>query len=176
MIIRYPDSSFHNSIGMEFVLIPSGSFVMGRDPLFEEDRDDELPQHKVNISKPFYLGKYQVTQAQWVAVMEDNPSGFKGPANPVEQVSWNDAQEFIKRLNVKEGHNRYRLPTEAEWEYAARAGADTVYFFGNDENILPVYAWFIDNSRKTPHPVGKKRPNAWGLYDVHGNVWEWVQD
>jgi formylglycine-generating enzyme required for sulfatase activity len=150
--------------------------MMGSDPNFEEASKHEMPQHKVTISKPFYLGKYPVTQAQWVAVMGSNPSKFKGQNNPVEQVSWHDAQEFIRRLNAKEGHSRYRLPTEAEWEYAARAGTSSAYFFGDDKKALSEYAWYKDNSEETSHPVGQKLPNPWGLYDVHGNVYEWVQD
>ncbi|MDR2925615.1 MAG: formylglycine-generating enzyme family protein [Azoarcus sp.] len=168
--------TYKNSIGMEFVLIPAGSFMMGTDPDFGKGNSDETPQHKVTISKPFYLGKYEVTQAQWVAVMGSNPSQFKGRNNPVERVSWNDAQAFIKRLNAKEGHNRYRLPTEAEWEYAARAGTNSAYSFGDDKNALSDYAWYDGNSGETSRPVGQKQPNPWGLHDVHGNVWEWVQD
>jgi formylglycine-generating enzyme required for sulfatase activity len=130
----------------------------------------------VTISKPFYLGKYEVTQEQWEAVMGNNPSEFEGRSNPVEQVSWNGAQVFIRRLNQREGHNRYRLPTEAEWEYAARAGTTSIYAFGDDTDILGQYAWFDDNSGGKTHPVGQKRSNGWGLYDMHGNVWEWVHD
>ena len=165
-----------NSIGMEFVLVPAGSFMMGADRNFEEASDDETPKHKVTISKPFYLGKYEVTQAQWAAIMGGNPSNVKGRSNPVEQVSWDDVQVFIKRLNAKEGGNRYRLPTEAEWEYAARAGTDSTFSFGDDTASLGQYAWYEGNSGEKPHPVGQKKPNAWGLYDMHGNVWEWVQD
>ena len=165
-----------NSIGMEFVLIPAGTFEMGCSSDSEECDDGEKPRHKVRLSKPFYLGKYEVTQRQWEAVMGNNPSAYKGPDRPVENVSWNDVQEFVKRLNAKEGHTRYRLPTEAEWEYAARAGRTTTYSFGNDEGQLGHYAWYYDNSGYETHPVGQKRPNAWGLYDMHGNVWEWVED
>ncbi|MDR1243237.1 MAG: formylglycine-generating enzyme family protein [Deltaproteobacteria bacterium] len=167
-----------NSIGMEFVLIPAGSFTMGSDKSKDEDADDdETPQHRVTISKPFYLGKYEVTQAQWEAVIGNNPSELKdGPNHPVDNVSWDDVQEFIARLNEKEGHNRYRLPTEAEWEYAARAGSASVYSFGNDAGQLGKYAWYSGNSEGTTHPVGALEPNAWGLYDMHGNLKEWVQD
>lgn len=173
------EKTYTNSIGMEFVLIPAGSFMMGADPDVDAHGiSDETPQHKVTISKPFYMGKYEVTQAQWEEVMGSNPSKFEGRNNPVEQVSWDDAQEFIKRLNAKEGNNRYRLPTEAEWEYAARAGTGSVYFFGNDENELSAYAWYGERSYETgtTYPVGEKQPNPWGLYDIYGNVWEWVQD
>lgn len=171
-----PDAQFTNSIGVEFVLIPSGSFTMGSDPNFEEGQQDERPLHKVSISRPFYLGKYEVTQAQWVAVMGNNPSRFKGRNHPVERVSWHDVQDFIRRLNAQEGHERYRLPTEAEWEYAARAGTNTSYCLGDDKQALSRHAWYYDNARDTTRPVGQKQPNAWGLYDVHGNVREWVQD
>jgi formylglycine-generating enzyme required for sulfatase activity len=183
---RHPQT-YTNGIGMEFVLIPAGSFLMGSaeevlEPL-KENRSDaakkfldaEMPQHSVTISKPFYLGKYEVTQAQWVAVLGDNPSKFAGKDHPVEQVSWEDAQNFIRRLNQKTGTDKYRLPTEAEWEYAARASTATPYF--NDEAQLAQYAWYGEkHNTGTTHPVGQKKPNAWGLYDMYGNVWEWVQD
>jgi formylglycine-generating enzyme required for sulfatase activity len=165
-----------NSLGMEFVLIPAGSFTMGSGKSFEDAWGDETPAHRVNISKDFYLGKYEVTQSQWEAVMGGNPSKFKGRNNPVEMVSWDDVQEFIKKLNQKEGSNKYRLPTEAEWEYAARAGTTSTYSFGDDAGALGRYAWYWDNSGETTHPVGQKEPNGWGLYDMHGNVWEWVRD
>ncbi|MDR2301742.1 MAG: formylglycine-generating enzyme family protein [Deltaproteobacteria bacterium] len=174
--VQAAEKTYTNSIGMEFILITSGSFTMGADKNFEDAGDDETPQHRVTISKPFYLGKYEVTQAQWTAVMGNNPSNFKGRSNPVEQVSWHDAQEFIKRLNAKEGHNRYRLPTEAKWEYAARAGSTGAYSFGDDADDLGRYAWYEGNSGQKPHPVGQKEPNAWGLYDMPGNVWKWVRD
>ena len=173
-----------NSIGMEFVLIPAGDFEMGCGSSEPESecKSNEKPRHSVKISQSFYLGKYEVTQRQWESVMRNNPSKFKGPDRPVENVSWEDVQEFIKRLNAKEGHTRYRLPTEAEWEYAARAGSTTAYSFGNNvievhwsDFVLVSYAWYGDNSEET-HPVGQKPPNAWGLHDMHGNVWEWVQD
>ena len=166
------DKTYTNSIGMEFVLIPAGSFMMGS----AEGHEDERPMHYVTISRPFYLGKYEVTQAQWMALMGNNHSRFKGPNNPVEVVSWDDVQVFINKLNAKEGHNRYRLPTEAEWEYAARAGTKTTYSFGDDEKKLSRHAWYSGNSGRTTHPVGQKHPNPWGLHDVHGNVSEWVWD
>ena len=167
-----------NSIGMEFVLIEPGTFQMGS-PATEPGRDeDEGPVHQVTISQPFYLGKYEVTQAQWQAVMGDNPSHFAncGPACPVENVSWGDAQGFVEELNMREGVQLYRLPTEAEWEYAARGGTQTAYSFGDGAGRLRFYGWYTDNSEETTHPVGEKRPNTFGLHDVHGNVWEWVQD
>ncbi|MDR0380257.1 MAG: formylglycine-generating enzyme family protein [Candidatus Accumulibacter sp.] len=168
--------TYTNSIGMEFVLIPAGSFMMGSDKKSDPDSSDDETPHRVRISKPFYLGRYEVTQAQWEDVMGSNPSKFRGGSNPVERVSWNDVQAFIQRLNQREGHNHYRLPTEAEWEYAARAGTTTRYSFGDDVNSLDRHAWYEDNSDDRPHPVGQKEPNPWGLYDMHGNVWEWVQD
>ena len=161
---------------MEFVLIQPGEFDMGS-PANEAGRyDDEGPVHHVKISEPFYLGKYEVTQKQWHEVMGYNPSYFKGDDLPVENVSWDDVQEFIKKLNKKENTHKYRLPSEAEWEYAARAGTTTRYSFGDDDSELREYAWYIENSGGKTHPVGSKGANPLGLYDVHGNVWEWVQD
>ena len=171
-----PDKTYKNSIGMEFVPIPAGRFLMGCSTEAEPCEAGEKPRHEVTISKPFYLGKYEVTQAQWEAVMGNNPSHYKGANRPVELVSWDDVQEFIRRLNAKEGHTRYRLPTEAEWEYAARAGSTTAYSFGNDMSQLERYAWYDANSGRQTHPVGEKEANKWGLHDMHGNVWEWVQD
>ena len=183
-----------NSIGMEFVLIPAGTFSMGSEESDTTARNDEKPRHRVNISKPFYLSKYEVTQEQWEKLMGSNPYSlartygsrwdnllerpgrFRGPKNPAT-VSWNDAQAFIAKLNELEGHGRYRLPTEAEWEYAARAGSTTRYSFGDDAGMLGRYAWYgEDFENGSTHPVGRKEPNAWGLYDMHGNVWEWVRD
>ncbi len=137
----------------------------------------ELPAHLVRISQPFYLGTCEVTQAQWQEVMENAPSHFMGDPNlPVENVSWDDVQEFIHRLNERENHTEYRLPTEAEWEYAARAGSTMAYSFGDDSVRLGEYAWYAENSGGRSHVVGQLEPNAWGLYDMHGNIWEWVQD
>lgn len=170
-----PAKTMTSGSGMEFVLIPSGSFTMGCNKNFEDCSDDETPQHQVTISRDFYLGKHEVTQAQWVAVMGDNPSKFKGRTNPVEQVSWEDVQRFIEKLNQMEG-KKYRLPTEAEWEYACRAGSTTTYSFGDEKGQLGQYAWFDGNSGEQTHPVGQLQPNAWGLYDMHGNIWEWVSD
>ena len=157
--------------GMEFVWVPPGEFRMGSKS--SEADDDERPRMRVRISRGFFLGKYEVTQGQWEAVMGSNPSRFDGcgPDCPVENVSWDDVQEFIRRLNAREGGNRYRLPTEAEWEYAARAGTN-----GDHYGNLAAIAWHEDNSGNRTHPVGRKAPNEWGLYDMLGNVWEWVED
>jgi formylglycine-generating enzyme required for sulfatase activity len=178
------------SIGDELILIPEGNFMMGSHISAEETaqkfRGDpewfkaEHPQHKVTISEPFYLQATTVTQGQWEKVMRDNPSEFKdcGDDFPVETVSWKDTQKFIDKLNGMEGADkfRYRLPTEAEWEYACRAGTTAEFSFGEDPSKLSEYAWFSNNSEGLTHPVGTKNPNPRGLYDMHGNVWEWVED
>ena len=165
-----------NSIGMEFATIPSGSFKMGGDKHLEQAEDHENPIHAVSFSNPFLMGKYVVTQGQWSAVMESNPSAFTDDLRPVERVSWNDVQAFIAALNNRENIYGYRLPTEAEWEYAARAGSQRAYTFGQEAGALDQYAWYRKNSRNQTHPVGQLEPNAWGLYDMHGNVHEWCQD
>lgn len=194
-----------NSIGMEFIYISSGTFVMGSNDFFRIERG-EGPERKVKISSPFYLGKYEVTQSEWISVMGSHPPSsedkanfhplyFKGKRNPVTWISWNEANIFIERLNKLENCQYYRLPTEAEWEYAARAGKLS-YELSNIED----FAWVLRNSgdkpfllpfsiRSTsqfwrdawennprPHPVGQKKPNRWGLHDMFGNVMEWVQD
>jgi formylglycine-generating enzyme required for sulfatase activity len=153
--------------GNKFVRISAGEFMMGS----TNGDEDEKPAHRVRISQGFEMGKYKVTQAQWEAVMGKNPSHFKGPDLPVETVSWDDAQAFIKQLNERDSKYQYRLPTEAEWEYAARARST-----GDYAGDLEAMAWYGNNSENKTHPVGQKQPNAWGLYDMHGNVWEWVQD
>lgn len=170
-----PKTFTSSSTDMEFILIQSGEFMMGS-PEGEVGRYDyEGPVHKVTIKNPFHLGKYPVTQKQWIAVMGNNPSYFKGDDLPVENVYWDDVQGFIKKLNEMEGTDKYRLPSEAEWEYACRAGTTTSFSFGDNDLKLEDYAWYYRNSDRT-YPVGQKQPNPWGLYDVHGNVWEWVQD
>jgi len=161
----------------EMVVIPAGTFMMGSkaDPFTTTHiNKEEQPQHAVSI-RSFALGKFEVTQEQWYALMGNLPSNFKGRTLPVEQVSWVDAQNFIKRLNAKTGQN-YRLPSEAEWEYAARAGSPADYFFGDDLNQLSRFAWFGGNSGNKTQPVGGKTANNFGLHDMHGNVWEWTQD
>ena len=166
-----------SGVKLEMVLVPAGEFQMGS-PDSDIDADDrEKPQHRVRITKPFYLGKYLVTQELWEAVIGNNPSKFKGPKNPMEQVSWDDCQQFLEKLNAKVGTQggKFVLPTEAQWEYACRAGSTSRYCFG-DLSGLGEYAWYDKNSGNKTHPVGEKKPNAWGLHDMHGNVWEWCQD
>jgi formylglycine-generating enzyme required for sulfatase activity len=159
-------------VSMTFALIPAGSFVMGD----EAGNANEKPAHKVTLSKPFYLGQHEVTQEQWQAVMGSNPSQFTGPKLPVERVTWADCQAFLKKLAAKVPGKTFRLPTEAEWEYACRAQGTGRYSFGDEPKGLGDHAWFLLNSAKATHPVGEKKPNAWGLYDMHGNVQEWCQD
>jgi len=174
--------TYTNSIGMEFVRIPAGSFT--RTFITKNEANEEQTRHsRVIISKPFYIGIHQVTQAQWAMVMGQNPSYFKGPTHPVDSVSWDDAQEFITRLNTREESKRCRLPTEAEWELAARCGTDTLLFFMPNPSAweraaddLAAYAWFRNNSDDKTHPVKHKKPNSYGVYDIYGNLWEWVQD
>ena len=170
---------------MEFIWIKPGTFRMGS-PFSESDRyDDEGPVHTVEISNGFWLGKYEVTQGQWQAVTGTTPWSGKDyvrsdPSHPAVHISLYDVEWFIGRLNEAAGDSLYRLPTEAEWEYACRAGTTTRWSFGDEESELTHYAWYRANAwdvgEKYGHTVGTKRPNPWGLYDMHGNVWEWVQD
>jgi len=185
-----PRKKYANSIGMEFVLVPASAaaFALGSRLGIEElirrfggseaMYKPEKPSRSVTIERPFYLQATPVTQGQWRRVMGDQPSSFKdcGEDCPVEMVSWDDARRFINRLNQMESHAGYRLPSEAEWEYAARAGSEAEFFFGNDPAKLGEFAWYSANSENRPHPVAQKKPNAWGLYDMAGNVWEWVED
>ncbi len=174
-----PDAGEQIDLGkgvtMKLVRIPAGTFIMGS-PKTEKGRQaDEGPQHKVTISKPFYMGVTEVTQQQYEAIMGKNPSKFKGPKNPVDQVSWNDCVEFCRALSKTTGRT-VRLPTEAEWEYACRAGTKTRFCFGDNENQFDQYGWHKDNCDGKTHPVAQKKPNAWGLHDMHGNLWEWCAD
>ncbi len=180
--VKPPVPSFTNSIGMEMVLIPAGTFLMGSPDSEGQRFDNEGPQHLVRISKPFYLGKYPVTQAQWQAVMGSNPSHFRGDNLPVESVSWIDCQEFVRVLSEKYSAN-YCLPSEAEWEYACRAGTTTAFAWGDS---LSSHLTNFDGNHpygdapkgkfiRQTTPVGSYLPNAWGIYDMHGNVWEWCQ-
>jgi formylglycine-generating enzyme required for sulfatase activity len=179
-----PPKTLTNSLGMKFVWIPPGSFMMGS-PKTETLRQDDETQHKVTLTKGFYMGVYTVTQEQWQEIMGNNPSKFKGEKNlPVENVSWDDCQEFIKKLREKDKDKKvYRLPTEAEWEYACRAGTTTPFWCG--ETISTDQANYNGHAygkgkkgelRKRTTPVGSFPANAFGLHDTHGNVWQWCQD
>jgi formylglycine-generating enzyme required for sulfatase activity len=187
----FAQDAFINKIGMKFVLIPAGAFTMGS-PDSEKGRQNDEEQHRVIITKSFYMSETEVTQGQWDRLVTPNPSSFKlGKYYPVDTVSWHDAIEFIRFLNKREGTDKYRLPTEAEWEYACRAGSQTALSEGDvttfsckePEPALVDYAWYCFNSGGfspvgdfKPHPVKLLKPNKWGLYDMHGNVQEWVQD
>jgi len=185
-----------NSIGMKFRLIPAGEFLMGAVPGDDEADEDEKPQHRVEITKPFYFGVYEVTQEQYERVMGDNPSNFKGLNHPVEQVSWDEAVSFCEKLSRMDGET-YRLPSEAEWEYAARGGVDGKKYVWGDQSMpivnglkqanvadvsakrkysdLTIFAGYDDGFTETS-PVGSFAPNGYGLYDMAGNVWEWCSD
>jgi formylglycine-generating enzyme required for sulfatase activity len=166
-----PNASGSGKNSIEFVKIAPGEFMMGCVGGDKDCLEDEVPTHKVRLTKAFELGKYEVTQAQWEVVMGSNPSQIKGPKNPVDSVDKDDIRAFLDKLNAQNDGYKYRLPTEAEWEYAARAGTPDP-----PRASLGEYAWFADNSDDESHPVGLKKPNAWGLYDMLGNVREWVDD
>ena len=161
--------SISPSTKMEFLKIPGGCFLMGSNKGFVF----EAPVHKVCVDT-FYLGKYEVTQKQWTVFQKNNLSRFKGENRPVQRVSWDDAKDYLKKFNQAEKTSKYRLPTEAEWEYAARGGTSTEFFWG--DQIDNDYVWYFGTSNYQAHPVGLKKPNPFGLYDILGNVWEWVED
>ncbi len=176
--------TFKNTIGQEFVRIEPGSFMMGS-PYSDSYMDDDEIQRSVTLSHGYYIQTKEVTQGQWKAVMGSSPWAGKdyvreGDNYPATYISWNDTQEFIKKLNKKEGTAKYRLPTQAQWEYACRAGSKTAYSFGESASLLGEYGWHIENTwnigEKYAHKVGQKQPNIWGLYDMHGNVWEWCSN
>jgi formylglycine-generating enzyme required for sulfatase activity len=176
--------TYINTLGMKFVYVEAGSFIMGS-PVNEAGREEDETRHWVHISQGFYISATEVTQGQWKQIMGANPSAYPelGDNGPVDQVSWYDCQEFIDRLNRKENTSTYRLPTEAEWEYACRAGSTTAFAGGDIPEIscniidhLDAVAWYCGNSGFRPHPVGTRQPNAWGIYDMHGNVHEWCED
>jgi formylglycine-generating enzyme required for sulfatase activity len=164
-----------NQVALEVVNLPAGEFLIGSSDSDPNAQNHQKPQHQVKVNS-FAIGKYPVTQEQYQAVMGTNPSHFKNnPQNPVENVSWDDAKAFCQKLSQITGKT-YRLPTEAEWEYACCAGTETRFSFGDEENELGDYAWFRTNSNNETHPVGEKLPNPWGICDMHGNVWEWCED
>jgi formylglycine-generating enzyme required for sulfatase activity len=173
-----------NSLGMTFVYIQPGAFLMGS-PESEAGREEDETCHWVHISRGFYISTTEVTQGQWRRLMGDNPSQYQelGDNGPVDQVSWYDCKEFIDALNRKEGTTAYRLPTEAEWEYACRAGTETAFIGGDISEVscslidhLDQVAWYCGNSGFRPHRVGTRQSNAWGVFDMHGNVGEWCED
>jgi len=166
-----PGKIIENSIGMKLAYIPAGTFQMGSAADEKGRQNDEL-RHSVTLTKGFWMGVTEVTQRQWKAIMGGNPSNFKGDDLPVEKISWKQAAEFCKKLSLKEKKN-YRLPTEAEWEYACRAGATGAFAGTGDINEM---GWYSANSSGRTHPVAGKKPNGWGLYDMHGNVSEWCGD
>lgn len=183
-----------NKIGMEFILIPGGEFIMGTDDIVEDPHDlaaveakvkelekeenysryDFAPRHVVKI-EPFYMGRYPVTQAQWTRVMKLNKASCKGGWDlPMETINWYEAREFADQLNEMMETDAHRLPTEAEWEYCCRAGIQADYCFAGRSSRLENYAWYGDNAGFRPRPVGQKKPNKFGLFDMHGLVWEWT--
>jgi len=173
-----------DGVTMRLVLVPAGKFQMGSPDDEKGRKGGEGPRHEVTISKPFYMGVCEVSQKQWLAIMDIKPwdgmiSGKPGDDYAASWMNWHEANEFCQKLAKKTG-KKINMPTEAQWEYACRAGSDTMFCFGDDLSKLGEYAWFADNCRKTnepyAHAIGTKKPNAWGLHDMHGNVWEWCRD
>ncbi len=163
------------------IYVEPGSFWMGKAENDPYNRDEELPRHQVNISEGIWVGKYEVTQALWSAVVTDPDfPGFRFPDNPnrpAEGIAWDEIKEcFLEEINIHEEGSPWRLPTEAEWEYFARAGTDYIYYWGDESDVLGDHAWGENNSDGETHDVGQKLPNPWGFYDIHGNVWEWCED
>lgn len=172
-----PPQTYNNELGMQFALIPAGSFNMGRAPLFEDGSDNELPAHRVHIRQPFYMQTGKVTQEQWSAVVGPTQSKSKRRNSPVENVSWDDIQVFIKKLNDREGcGNCYRLPSEAEWEYVYRAAASSAYYWGDTAYDLGQYAWFGQDTQGQSDMKVRLWPNAWGLFALDRGQSEWVAD
>ena len=171
-----------NVIKMKFCWCPPGMFRMGS-PKTENSGSSVEDQVAVTLTHGFWMSTFEVTQEQYKLVMGTSPSGFKGASLPVEKVTWKEATEFCEKMTVMDREARqlpngweYRLPTEAQWEYACRAGTNTAYSFGNEADDLGDYGWYKVNSDRRTHPVGQKKPNPWGLYDMHGNIWEWCRD
>jgi formylglycine-generating enzyme required for sulfatase activity len=190
-VSRDTGNAYENKVGIRFVYLQGGTFLMGSPPSETGHRHDEK-LHRVTIRNGFYISETEITQKQWTTLMDNNPSAFRecGDNCPVDNVSWHDCQEFIKRLNQYEATRQYRLPTEAEWEYACKAGTQTAFCNGvltksgcDIDSNLDQVGWYCGNSGRRnpvsdlkPHPAGSKKPNAWGLYDMHGNVHEWCLD